>query len=487
MKIQIISKNVGYALLVSALFMFLSILVSVSRGNDSALAALTISFIITFVVGVFPFIFVRKHSAISTQEGYMIIVLSWLLSFLFGMLPYALWGGPFTIVNAWFESVSGYTTTGSTILEDVESLPDSLLFWRASTHFIGGLGVVVFLLLVIPGSTQMKLRLSNMERSSLSKYEYRSRTNKTVNIFAWVYFGITAAAFLCYLLAGMGPFDAICHAMSVVSTGGFSTRNLSIGAFDSVAVDLITMFFMICGSVHFGILFMCFVMRSVRPLKNEIFRCFMIMIAIASLIVTVSLKVNGVEQTWGRSLLSASFHVVSFVTTTGFAISDNSVWPMLPSAMLMFVGLICGMAGSTCGGIKIDRFVLLVKSIVNHMKNVLHPTSVNEVRVNGRIIREQDLSPHIMYISMYIFAMLFSVAAGMMVNGNGIHALYGTLSSISNIGASLYDLGTFSNYASEPAAAKILYTINMFLGRVEIYPVLAVLMMVTGRRLNRNR
>ena len=162
MKIQVISRNVGYALLVSALFMFLSILVSVSRGNDSALAALTISFIITFVVGVFPFIFVRKHSAISTQEGYMIIVLSWLLSFLFGMLPYALWGGPFTIVNAWFESVSGYTTTGSTILEDVESLPDSLLFWRASTHFIGGLGVVVFLLLVIPGSTQMKLRLTNM-------------------------------------------------------------------------------------------------------------------------------------------------------------------------------------------------------------------------------------------------------------------------------------------------------------------------------------
>lgn len=483
MKIQVISRNVGYALLVSALFMFLSMLVSISRGNDSALAALTISFILTFVVGVFPFIFVRKHSAISLKEGYMIIVLSWLLSFLFGMLPYALWGGPFTIVNAWFESVSGYTTTGATILEDVEALPDSLLFWRSSTHFIGGLGVVVFLLLVIPNSTQMKLRLTNLELSSLSKYEYRSRTNKTVNIFAWVYIGITVAAFICYMLAGMSPFDAINHAMSVVSTGGFSTRNLSIGAFDSVAIDLITMFFMICASVHFGIVFMCFVMRSVKPLKNEIFRCFIIMLAVMSLVSAVSLKVNGIEETWGRSLLSASFHVVSFATTTGFGIADNGAWPMLPSMVLMFVGLVSGMAGSTCGGIKIDRFVLLMKSIVNHMKNVLHPTSVNEVRVNGRIIRQENLMPHIMFISIYLFFLLFSVLAGMMVNGNGTHALYGTLSSICNIGASLFDLGTFNSYSGEPVMAKIIYTIDMFLGRVEIYPVLAVLMMITGRRL----
>ncbi len=143
MNVKTISRNVGYALLVSALFMFLSILVSVANGNDSALAALLISFTITFTVGIFPFIFVRKSPEISLRDGYMIIVLSWLLSLIFGMLPYALWGGPFTIVNAWFESVSGFTTTGASILDDIEALADSLLFWRSSTHFIGGLGVVV--------------------------------------------------------------------------------------------------------------------------------------------------------------------------------------------------------------------------------------------------------------------------------------------------------------------------------------------------------
>jgi hypothetical protein len=206
-----ISRNVGYALLVSALFMLFSIFVSLLNGNDSALAALIISFTITFIVGIFPFIFVRSTSAISLKEGYIIIMLSWLLSFVFGMLPYALWGGPFSLTNAWFESVSGFTTTGSTILEDVESLPKSLLFWRSSTHFIGGLGVVVFLLLIIPGSNQMKLRLTNMELSSLSKNTYGSNANKTVYIFAYVYLLLFIVSFFSYWIAGMSAFDAVCR------------------------------------------------------------------------------------------------------------------------------------------------------------------------------------------------------------------------------------------------------------------------------------
>ena len=182
MNLKVISRNVGFALRTSAFFMFLSIIVSMSRGNDSALAALIISFVITFTVGVFPFIFVRSTERISLKDGYMIIVLSWSLSFIFGMLPYLLWGGPFTVVNSLFESVSGYTTTGATILEEVEALPDSLLFWRSSTHFIGGLGVVVFLLLIIPSSSPVRLRLTNLEISSLSREGYRSRANKTVII-----------------------------------------------------------------------------------------------------------------------------------------------------------------------------------------------------------------------------------------------------------------------------------------------------------------
>ena len=215
MNLKVISRNVGLALLVSALFMLLSVGVSLLDGGDSAMTPLLISFAITFIVGFFPFIFVRKTSRISLKDGYMIIALSWLLSFIFGALPYALWGGPFTLTNAWFESVSGFTATGATILEDIESLPRSLVFWRASTHFIGGLGVVVFLLLIIPTSSPMRLRLANMELSSLSREDYRSRANRTVYIFAYVYLGMVVLSFLSYLIAGMGWFDAICHSFSV--------------------------------------------------------------------------------------------------------------------------------------------------------------------------------------------------------------------------------------------------------------------------------
>ena len=207
MNLKTISRNVGYALLVSALFMLLSVIVSVLY-HDGALVALLISFIITFTIGIFPFIFVKKTAAITMKDGYMIIVLSWVLSFVVGMLPYALWGGPFSVQNAWFESVSGYTTTGATILDNIEVIPKSLLFWRSSTHFIGGLGVVVFLLLIIPNSSPVRLRLANMELSSLSKGGYNTRTNNVVFIFVYVYLGL---ALDVSLRCGQSCIQCQCH------------------------------------------------------------------------------------------------------------------------------------------------------------------------------------------------------------------------------------------------------------------------------------
>lgn len=482
MNIKVISRNVGYALLVSALFMFLSILVSLSRGNDSALAALMISFTITFIVGIFPFIFVRKTPEITMKDGFMIIVLSWLLSFVFGMLPYALWGGPFSVENAWFESVSGFTATGATILENVEMLPDSLLFWRSSTHFIGGLGVVVFLLLVIPNSSQMRLRLTNMELSSLSKQGYNSRSNRTVWIFTCVYFAILAASFLSYLLCGMKPFDALNHAMSVTATGGFSTKNASIGAFDSVAVDLVTMVFMVLSSLHFGMIYAVFVTKSMKPLKNDVFRFYAGVLVVLSVIVTISLKVNGIEQTWGTSALSGAFHVISYASTSGFGIADNSAWPVLPSSLLLFAGICCGMAGSTTGGLKADRVLLLFKEVRYHIKQTIHPASVNEVRVNGKVVRQDDVAPHILYIALYMAVVILSVSLTLFFDRGNQYALPATISSLGNVGPAIGDLGVMGNFGAQATGAKFMYTVDMFLGRVEIYPVLAVLMMLFNRR-----
>ena len=482
MNLKVVSRNVGMALLVSALFMFLSMIVSILNGHDSALAALGISFAITFVVGMFPFIFVRQSSNITLKDGYMIIVLSWFLSFVFGMLPYVLWGGPFTISNAWFESVSGFTATGATILEDIEELPKSLLFWRSSTHFIGGLGVVVFLLLIIPNSSPMRLRLTNMELSSMSRDAYRRGTTNTVNIFATVYLVITASAILSYYLAGMSFFDAVNHGMSVGATGGFSTHSESIGFFHSTTINIVTMVFMVLSSLHFGLLFLTVVTRSFRPLNNPVLKYYLSSLLVMSVIAALSLKFHGNVESWGKAFMDGTFHIISYASTTGFAIADNSSWPMLPCFLLVLMSIQCGCAGSTTGGLKSDRVLILGKSISRHVKLALHPSSVKEVRIGKTTIRDEELFPFILYIAMYFLLMAVSVIVCLVVGDNNADALTGTLASLGNVGPALGDIGSYGNFNHLTDTSKLMFTLDMFFGRVEIYPILAVFSMIFNRK-----
>lgn len=482
MNFKTISRNIGYALLVSALFMLLSVIVSLLNGRDSALAALSISFIITFTVGIFPFIFVKRAEVVTMKTGYLIIVLSWLLSFIFGMLPYALWGGPFTITNALFESVSGFTTTGASILDRVEDLPKSLLFWRSSTHFIGGLGVVVFLLLIIPNATPIKLRLTNMEVSSLSKDNYSSSANKVVYIFAYVYLALVAVSFVAYCLAGMSPFDAICHAFSVSATGGFSTRNLSIGAFDSRLIEGLTMLFMIISSLHFGLVYFSVITRSFRPLNNPVTKFHFGALLFFTVFLAVTLRINGFESSMGRSLWDSAFHTICVATTTGFATVDNASWPLTANIVLAFMGIMCACAGSTSGGIKVDRFLLLIKSCQVQVKRTLHPSSVIEVRMGKRYLHDEDVTPHLIYIAMYFYFLMFSIALALLFGLDGQSSVFASIASLGNVGPSVGKLGTLGSYNSISDAAKFLFATDMFLGRVEIYPILAVLSMIFGRR-----
>ena len=474
MNLKVISRNVGVALLVSALFMLLSVVVSLLDGGDSALAPLLISFTLTFIMGIFPFIFTRKNANISLKDGFMIIFLSWLLSFVFGALPYALWGGPFTVINAWYESVSGFTTTGATILEDVEALPRSLLFWRASTHFIGGLGVVVFLLLIIPNTSPIRLRLTNMELSSLSRDDYRSRANKSVSIFASVFLGLGALAFVSYLLAGMSWFDAICHAFTVCSTGGFSTRNLSIASFQSPLISILTIVFMFLGSVHFGIIFMMLAGRTLRPLRNPILRFYAISLAVIAVVTSLSLKLQGPETTWGKAFLDGTFQVVSYASTSGLAIADNAQWPVLACFMLVLVSLVCGCAGSTSGGLKTDRAMVLFKAIRMQIHKTLYPSTIFEVRMGRRILHDEEIYPQVLYIALYFLLVGLSSVLCMLAGDPNNHAILGSVASLSNVGPALGDIGSMGNYNAEPGIMKFIFSFDMFLGRVEIYPVFAV-------------
>lgn len=481
MNVKAISTNVGKALLVSALFMFLSMIVSVVNGRDAAFGPLLISFIITLIVGSFPFIFVRGKQPLSMKDGVMTIVLSWILSFIFGMLPYVLYGGEFTLINAWFESVSGFTTTGSTILNDIEALPKSLLFWRSSTHYIGGLGVVVFLLLVIPDASPYRLRLTNMEMSSLSKEGYRYKSSKVVRVITTVYVSLTLAIFLSLWAAGMPLFDAVNHAFSIAATGGFSTRNLSIGAFGSDLINVIVLFFMAVCAMHFGLIYAVFATGSLKPLKNTVVKYYFGSIIVMSLLIAFSLMRDGDYETVGRAVMDASFTVVSYMSTAGFAICDNSAWPWLAGVVLLFAAFQCGCAGSTTGGIKVDRVVIASKAIFNEIRRRLHPASVSHARMSGHHLADDTVHAVLMYIVVYFLVIFLSIIAVILCGSDAAEAVSGVIASVGSVGPGLGELGCLDNYSAQPAMAKVIYTFDMFLGRVEIYPVLVAVSMIFRR------
>lgn len=482
MTVKAISTNIGKALLINALFMLISILVAVFNGMDSGFTPMVISFLVTAITGIFPFIFVKDKPSTTLHSGYLTIVFSWILSFMFGMLPYVLWGGEFTLANAWFESVSGYTTTGSTILTDIEALPKSLLFWRSSTHFIGGLGVIVFLLMVLPDSSPFKLRLTNLELSSLSKEGYRYKSGKTARVMVSVYICLTIAETLCLWAAGMTLFDAVNHAFSTVATGGFSTKNTSVMHFDSVAIDIIITVFMALSSLHFGVIFAVVAKRSLKPLRNPISRYYICVIAVFSIIIACSLKIQGGYQTWGKSLLDATFQTVSFISTTGFGQADNAAWPLLANAILLFAAFHCGCSGSTTGGIKADRMFISLKAAYGDIQKRLHPTSLFRTKVGGRALDEDTVSSVFLYIVLYIITLFLSFVIVLICGLDIAEAFSGTVASLGNVGPGVGQLGTMGNYASLPAVVKFIFTIDMFLGRVEIFPILIVLSMIRNRK-----
>lgn len=481
MNVKAISVNVGKALLVSALFMFLSLVVSIVYGRDTAFGPLLISFIITLLVGGFPFIFVKGQQSLSLKDGFLTIVLSWVLSFIFGMLPYVLYGGEFTLINAWFESVSGFTTTGSTILNDIEALPKSLLFWRSSTHYIGGLGVVVFLLLVIPSASPYRLKLTNMEMSSLSKDGYRYKSTKVVRIITTVYVSLTLAALLSLWAAGMPLFDAVNHAFSIAATGGFSTRNLSVGAFGSDTINLIVLFFMAVCAMHFGLIYSVFVTRSIKPLRNTVIRYYFGSILVMTLIIAFSLMTEGGYMSFGKALMDSSFTVVSYMSTAGFAICDNSVWPWLAGVVLLFASFQCGCAGSTTGGIKVDRIIIAFKAVFSEIKHKLHPSSVSHTRMSGHHLADNAVHAVLMYIVVYFLVIFVSIMAVLLCGCNATEAVSGVVASVGSVGPGLGELGSLENYSMQPAMAKFIFTFDMFLGRVEIYPVLIAMSMIFRR------
>lgn len=476
MNFKAISKNVGLALLVSSLFMFISLCVSVLDGMDSGFGPLCVSTVVTFIVGIFPFLFVRGNQNISLKDGFVIIVLAWLLSFLFGMLPYVMWGGEMSIMDAWFESVSGFTTTGATILNDIEALPRSLLLWRSSTHFIGGLGVVVFLLLIVPSASPFRKRITKIEMSSLSKEGFQLQNGKLVRVITSVYLGIFVTATLSLWACGMPFFDAINHGFSVCATGGFSTKNASVAFYESVPINVVMIVFMILATTNFALIYTCFVRRSIKPvIGNSLVRFYFGSIVVMSLIVVFSLMFqHDGSMTWSQALMDGFATTVSYVTTTGFCFADNREWPFLACAVLVYASVQCAMAGSTSSGIKVDRMLVVFRGVRRQINANLHPNTAANISLGGMFLSDNMVLPIVLYIVLYLIIAMISAGFLLVLGVEGTEALSGSIACLSNVGPGLSEVSLAGNYDCIPAAGKFILTLNMFLGRLEIYPVLVV-------------
>lgn len=472
MNIKLIARYIGVALLFNAAFMFLSVIVSMINGFDSSFSPLLLSCLITTTVGCFPLIFVRKKEDVGLKEGYAITFFSWVLSFVFGMLPYVLWGDPFTLPNAWFESVSGYTTTGSTILTDIEMLPKGLLFWRYSTHYIGGIGVMIFMLMVLPAVSAFTLR--KIEISTLSKDNYKYKTKQTLKVIASMYLGITFLSAASLFLAGMPLFDAVGHSMTIVATGGFSNRNLSIAAYNSHAIEIIVTIFLYISSLHFGMTYALIVKRSMALVKSPVFRYYTIVIVILSLLIALNLVSTGVAPSWNEALIDSSFQVVSVITTTGLASTDTNLWPLFSIMLLVFAMNHGACSGSTTGGLKADRIWIFFYALKRQLIKQLHPNAVVPVKIGNNMISSQMVISSLIYIVTYIIVAFLGAIILSWLGVDLVEALSGSFASISNVGPGFGDCGGLGNFSDFPSLGKFVLTLEMFLGRLEIYVVLVI-------------
>ncbi len=481
MNLSVVARNIGIALLSNAVFMFLGVIVSIVYGFDSSFSPLLLSGVITLIAGLFPLVFVRKSNSINAKEGFTIVVFAWVLSCLFGMLPYVLWGGEFTLINAWYESVSGYTTCGGTILSDVESLPKGLLFWRSSTHFLGGLGIVVFMLLVLPSVSSFSKRLKDVETSSLSQENYRFRTKQTIYVMFSVYFGITIAETLCLMLAGMDFFNAINHAFSTVATGGFSTLNDSVKGFDSVLIEYIIIFFMLLSGLHFGLIYSSVTTRSLKIFRSPVVRYYIACVLVFSVAIAVNLLAAKVETNWGEAISHSLFQAVSVSTSTGFATSEISTWPNFAMLLMLFLMIQGACSGSTTGGVKADRFLIFFKSIKAQLKKYVHPNAVMPVKV-GKHTVDYDLVSSVNLFILFYFLILFAGTLILTLLGVGMEeAVSSVISNMGNVGVAFGDVGSFGNYGYFPAAAKFVLALLMLIGRFEIFSFIVIFVIYKWR------
>ena len=458
-------------LLFESFFMSWAVLISLFQGEEIIIPIFK-AFFITLFVGISCFLISYKHKRTkATKKDYMfIVVVSWLILAFFGTFPYIFSGAIPNFVDAFFESMSGFSTTGSSIVTDIESLPKSVLFWRSLTHWIGGMGIIVLVLAIVPFQN-INYRQMFQSETSVFVEDKMSYQIKYIARNIWlIYVGLTVLETIFLLFGGMGLFDAVCHSFGTIATGGFSTKNDSIAGF-SPYIQYVIIVFMLIAGINFNLHILVRLGKLIPVLRNEELRLYFKIIGIVGFALTLILHFQKNLQ-WEQAFRDSFFQVSSIITATGFASADYLAWPIQGILLIMFLMLIGACAGSTGGGVKVIRYLFVIKKIKEVFRKITNPNAICEIRYNHHTMKSEVVSSILSFILIYYMVIAFGTLF-LRLTGLDLASAFGaSITTLGGIGPGFGSVGPVSNFAHLSDLAKMFLTFNMLAGRLEIYALL---------------
>ncbi len=468
MSYRIVLNILGRILLIEAGLLLAPLAVAILYGESVFPWLRTI--VIALALGGLLVLTGRSKDDIRIREGFVSVALAWIVISLFGALPFVFSGAIPNYIDALFETISGFTTTGATILSEVESLPRSVLFWRSFSHFIGGMGVLVFMMAILPMDDEHSIHLLRAETPGPVKGKIVPRMRSSSRILYLIYIGLTVLELIFLLCGGMPLFDSLCTAFSTAGTGGFGIKNASIGAYGSAYIDIVVGVFMLLFGVNFNLYYLLLLKRSIKVFKNTELLWYLAIVFFA--VVTISLNVAPLYDGFFPSLRHSFFQVSAIITSTGYATADFNLWPTYSRTLLVLLMFVGACAGSTGGGTKVARLVIAVKSVYMELRRLLFPRAVNTATMDGVRLEDRTIRNTLEY---YILYALIAMASCLLLSLEGYDletTATSVISCLSNIGPGLNLVGPMGNFGFWSAPSKLLLCLCMLLGRLEFFPML---------------
>ena len=475
-----IRYTLGWILLFETVF-FAVPLITAAVYWEGAFFAFLISAAISGALGALMTFKKPQSTAIYAREGFVIVSLSWIALSLFGALPFMFSGATESFVDALFETASGFSTTGASIFGEVESLPKSILIWRSFTHWIGGMGVLVFVMAFLPLGGGQNMHIMRAESPGPEVSKLVPRVKNTAIILYIIYFVMTLIMFIILLISGMSVFDAVNTAFSTAGTGGFGIKNDSLGSFGAAQQIIVTVF-MLLFSVNFNSYYLVMRLKFKEAFNSEV-RAFILIVLAAIAIVTVNIvNTPGIGGNVGDALRHAAFTVASLISTTGFSTVDFNLWPDLSHTVLLIVMFIGACAGSTGGGIKVSRIIILIKGMFREIRTIINPRRVQKISIDSRPVDREVIRSVNAYITTFILTFTVSLIAISFEDRDLITNFTAVTATINNVGPGLGGVGPMSNYADFSAFSKLVLTFDMLAGRLELFPMLLLFAPSTYKR-----